>query len=282
MPGDNLRRRVNGLPWAMPADDVGNDAATGDLWQASWAHTRLVVLIFVVAENNVTVSPVTEAETGDDRTAILPGDQSPLDGVPFHVWLGLHAVLPQRVLDRRLGPVGPTFRRGLGDKRAAVFPPITSPVDNRSQVRADLEDRLEALSDAEWQPAATGPSIRDLVGVPPGRFAKAVGILPGDAVNVFAQRRALSPPEAERAAAAFNLDVTDVVAATTPVVPAEVISIFDHPRRSRLVHRRAQEIGVTEPEVMRRITGPLLEMAARTTGGAPPDWEALIDDALGD
>lgn len=282
MPGDNLRQRVNRVPWATPPQDIGGDVAAGDLWQATWARSRLLVLILVAAENNITVSPVTETEAGDDGTALLPGDQSPLDGVPFHVWLGLRAVLPQRVLDRRLGPVGPGFRRRLGDTSPAAFPPITSPLDNRSQVRADLEDRLEALSQAEWQPSATGRSIRELVGVPPGQFAKAIDILPGDAVNVFARRRPLTPSEADRAATTFNLDLADVVAATTPVVPDEVISIFDHPRRSRLVHRRAQETGVTEPEVMRQITAPLLEMAARTTGHTPPNWEALIDDALSD
>jgi hypothetical protein len=282
MPGDNLRQRVNRLPWATPSQDVGGDVATGDLWQATWAHSRLLVLILVVAENNITVSPVTETDTGDERTVVLPGDESPLDGVAFHVWLGLRAVVPQRVLDRRLGPVSPDFRRRLGDTSPRAFPPITSPLDNRSQLRDDVEDRLEALSQAEWQPATTDRSIRQLVGVPPGQFAKAIDILPGDAVNVFARRRRLTPSEADRAATTFNLDLADVVAATTPLVPDEVISIFDHPRRSRLVHRRARETGVTEPEVMLQITAPLLEMAARTTGHTPPDWASLIDDALSD
>jgi hypothetical protein len=282
MPGDNLRRRVNRLPWATAPPDIGGNVAAGDLWQATWARSRLLVLILVVGEKNITVSPVTESETGDDRTAILPGGQSPLDGVPFHVWLGLRAVLPQRVLDRRLGPVGPEFRRQLGDTIPTAFPPITSALDNRSQVRADLEDRLEVLSQADWQPVATDRSIRELVGVPPGQFAKAIDILPGDAVNVFARRRPLTPSEAARAATTFNLEVTDVVAATTPRVPDDVISIFDHPRRCRLVHRRAQKTGLTEPEVMRQITAPLLELAARTTGHTPPNWEALIDDALSD
>jgi hypothetical protein len=239
------------------------------------------VLILDMSDDNITVSPVTEPESGDDGTVVLPADHSPLAGVAFHIWLGLRADLPQRVLDRRLGPVGSLFRQGLGETTAGEFPPITSPLDNRSEIRADLEDRLEVLAEAEWQPMLGVTSIRELVGVPPGDFAKAINILPGDAVNIFDRRRPLSPEEADRTAAAFELEVTEVIAAATPVVPAEVISLFDHPRRSRRVHRLAQDSGVTEPEIMRQITAPMLEMAARTTGYAPPDWEALIDDALG-
>lgn len=282
MPGDDLRRRVGALPWPKPADDHPAEPATGDVWRASWAGTSLLVLITATSGATVTGAAVTPPETGDEQTLVLTADASPLRGVPFHVWLGVRAELPIRALDERVGSVPHAFMEQVRADAGGDFPPITSFLDDRAGLRADLQERISALAAAEWQSAQVGPGLRDLVGVPPGQFAKALGILPGDATQIYERRRTLDNEAVERVAATFNLETDAVLAATTPLIPAEILSLFDHPRRCRLVRRRARQEGTSEVAVMHSIADPLAQMAARTTGHEQPDWEALIDSALAD
>jgi hypothetical protein len=282
MPGDDLRRRVGGLPWPKPADHETAEPATGEIWRASWGGTSLLVLITGTSEAAVTVAAMTAPETGDEQTLVLTADASPLHGVPFHVWLGVRAELPIRALDERIGSVPDTFMEQVRTDPGGGFAPITSALDDRAGLRADLEERIAALTAAEWQPTQTGPALRDLVGVRPGQLAKAIGILPGDATQIYERRRPLDDEAVQRVAATFNLEADAVVAATTPQIPSEILSLFDHPRRCRLVRRRARQEGTSEVAVMHSIADPLAQMAARTTGHEQPDWESLIDSALAD
>lgn len=282
MPGDDLRRRVGALPWPKPANDQPAEPARGDIWRASWGGTSLLLLITATSEAAVTGAALTPPETGDEQTLVLTADASPLPGVAFHVWLGVRAELPIRALDERLGSVPDASMARLRTDAGGDFPPITSPLDNRAGLRADLEERIAALAAAEWQPAQAGPALRDLVGLPPGQFAKAIGILPGDATQIYERRRPLDDEAVQRVATTFNLDVDAVIAATRPEIPGEILSLFDHPGRCRLVRRRARQEGTSEVAVMHTIADPLAQMAARTTGHEQPDWASLIDRALAD
>lgn len=283
MASENLRRRLANLPWPQ-MEDTTTDPDPGDLWLASWDHARVLVYVLAATGTTFEVSVATAPITGNDHTVIVPEDQSPVTGAAVHVWADIHAALPLRAFDRRLG----TAASLLGTVATATitptgaFPPITSDLDPRREELARLEDDLATVASARWQPEVS-VRLRDLIsGIRPSSLASATGLEPGDADQVLDGRRALTPPEIAAVADRFNVPAPAVAAAARPVLDDAVVSLFDQPARTRKLRNRAATSGRTVPEEMYAVTLPLMQQAARTTGHEDRNWEALIDDALAD
>lgn len=281
-----LSERLASLPWPTVEDHGTAEPGPGQLWQLSWAHTRLLGFLLDVSEDRMTVAPVTCDDAGDDRTLVLERAESPLAGVPFHIWAGLVAEVPKRTLAQLIGATSPGVAarvRSAQHQPPGTFPPITSPLDNRAELRATIEDDLAELAEASWRPAADASPLRELVPhLRPGALAQVAGIEPGDADQVLNQRWQLDGAQAERVAAAFGLTPDQVREATKVTVDEAIAVRFDRPGRLRVLRARARSRGTTEVEEMTTTVLPLLQAAARTTGHTGPDWDVLIDDALAD
>lgn len=283
MPSEHLRQRIANLRWPQ-ADDTQSDPAAGDLWLATWEGARALVYVLSASDSTAEVAVATTPETGDDHTIIVSEDQAPVPGSTVHIWAGQRAILPRRAFDERLGSSQSLLEvvRAAIDDPTNAFPPIDGATDPRAERRAELEDGLDALERAAWQPA-NATRLRDLLpNVRPGQLAGQLSIDPGDADHLLSGQRSLTRDEAERAAILHDRGVDELLHASRPRVLDEIVVYFDQPERLRRVRRKARRLGLTEPEMMVEIAVPLMQQAARTTGHAERDWGALIDDALGD
>lgn len=283
MASENLRRRLANLPWPQ-TEDTTTDPNPGDLWLATWNDARVLVYVLSATAATFEVAAATAPITGNDHTVIVSEDQSPVAGAAVHIWANIHAGLPQRAFDHRLGSA-PDL---LGQVTAATitptasFPPITGDLDPRHEELARLEDDLATVASARWQPDAP-VRLRDLInGIRPSSLANATGLEPGDADQVLDGLRELTLPQIDSVANRFNVPASAVADAARPVIDDEVVSLFDHPARTRKLRKRAAASGRTVPEEMYVVALPLMQQAARTTGHQDRNWEALIDDVLAD
>lgn len=282
MASENLRRRLANLPWPQMEDTP--DPNPGDLWLATWNDARVLVYVLSATATTFEVCAATAPLTGHDHTVIVPEDQSPVTGAAVHIWANLHAGLPQRAFDHRLGSAP-----DLLDQVAAAaitptgaFPPIAGDLDPRREELARLEDNLATVASARWQPDAP-VRLRDLIsGIRPSSLAKATGLEPGDADQVLDGRRELTSRQIDSVANTFDVPASAVAAAARPVIDDEIVALFDQPARTRKLRTRAAASGRTVPEEMYAVALPLMQQAARTTGHEDRNWEALIDDALAD
>lgn len=282
MPSEHLRRRLANLPWPETEDTTTAEPTPGDLWAAEWEGTRALVFILAADTTTVEVSAASTPITGNDHTVIVPEDQSPVPGAAVHIWATIHAALPRRALDQRLGraPYLLDTVAAATITPTGTFPPITGALDPRGEEQARLEDNLGALAEARWQPD-THELLRDLIPtLRPGRLAELTGLEPGAADQVLEGKAPLTGDQAGAVAEAYALSSIQVSRAANPRVDDNVVSFFEAPARLRAVRERARSQGRTEPEVMLDIALPLVLQAARTTGYADRDWGALIDDAL--
>lgn len=287
MPSERLRQRVADLPWPS-TEPTENDATIepipGDLWAATWEGTRALVFVLSATVPTIEVCAASTPMTGNDHTVIVSEEQSPIPDAAVHLWANLCATLHRRALDQRLGsaPQLVDVVTTATVEPTGSFPPIADARDPRAEEQARLEDDLAALAHARWQPDIHEP-LRELIPtIRPGQLAQLTGIDPGAADQVLDGQLSLTDEQAAAVAAAYAINTTQVVRAAIPRVADNVVSLFDTPSRLRALRRRARREGLTEPEAMLEIAVPLARQAARTTGHAERDWEALIDDALRD
>ena len=127
-------------PAAVPSD--------GEIWLAAGPGGGMVLVRSVFDDERVIVCPVvTDVETADEESRIVPAAMSPL-GVSIAVYERLRAVVPVEALSRRLAPSGGALDllNLSGAAGVGPGPPISEPADRRLDVRRRLTDRLLALA----------------------------------------------------------------------------------------------------------------------------------------
>jgi hypothetical protein len=259
------------------------EPAPGQIWRARWGEVAEAILLLDVKENAVETVPVTfDDEEADAGAGILTESDSSL-GTSVVLWLDISNVLPMRVLERCLGSVDPrvSSRRQLG-ATVGELPrgeAVVYASDPRREVRAELEDRLEELSHAEWIGAGSGDLGVILAGhgLTPSGLAARLNVPVPRAMSILRGQAAVTEEEAERLADVTGRSASDLLA-SNPVPPAGIVLLLDQPSRRSQVLMFAAKRGIPEVEARRRAAFGTWALAARQTGESlAPEWSSRLD-----
>ncbi|MEU9048630.1 hypothetical protein AB0D63_44670 [Kitasatospora sp. NPDC048343] len=270
--------------------------AAGQVWRACWEETSLLVLVLELATREVRAAPVTIDPPGEDAASLVVDGRRTVFGVETTVWAGLAGPVPTRVLDRVVDSWEPDLVAWAAETAAGGTPSVpagarqgVAPVsvfDASEDVRAVLEDDLEALRMAPGLPAAEGSAkVVSLGELLKGRLpdlpalGTALELSQPEVMRILRGSTPLAPGQAEEVAKVTGLPVEAVAAAVRPLPPA-LAAAAEHPRWRQTWRSRAQRLGVSEGDA--RLTGGYgaFALAARETGGADPDWEGRLRQFL--
>ncbi len=281
MATDPLLRRLMGLTWPTPALDHP-DPAPGQLWRAEWAGVACLVVI-VEPHHGRTVSVVAAiADRVGDDTAVVAVTRH---GLAPSVWTGVSAAIKMFTLEHRITDLTGDSFAGVTDvlagRRRGEWAAITSDLDDRILVRADLRERLRALADAEWQPAGAGdaPTVGELAaaaGLQASSVADALGVAPGDARRLLQGRREPSPDELSALS-----DLLGSMPATGAAFDDDLVADLDLPEfRPPLSVLATNEYGGDELAARRAFAGRMMALAVRHREPGRRNWVALIRETL--
>ncbi|MEU1099515.1 hypothetical protein ABZ408_00785 [Streptomyces tibetensis] len=269
--------------------------AIGQVWRARWEKISLLVLVLAIADREVNAVPVTIDPPGEDAASLVVDGARTAFGVESTVWAGLAGPVPLRVLDRVVDFWEPDLVTWAAEMADGGTPSVpagarqgtvpASVFDASEQVRAELEDDLDALREAPGLPEAKGTAkvvalgalLNGLPDLPV--LGAALGVPQPEVMRILRGSVPLKPGQVEAVASATGLSV-DAVAKTVRPLPAALVAAAEHPRWRETWIRRAKRLGVSEGEA--RLSGGYgtLALAARETGGAEPDWEARLRQFL--
>ena len=253
----------------------------GQIWRAAWDEIVEVVVLRDVGDTDAAVVPVS-FDTGfaDSRAHVLPRDATTL-GVAVAAWAEMERRLPVRVLHRCIGAVAgdmaSTWPQSVPGARQGRR--IVTPVDPRAEHLAELEDHLDALSEADWAPAGTGllaqwlrdsqVSIEELSRAAECSTAQALALRRGHAVATEREAEGLAP--------LLGRSVAEVLAANPPV-PRPLRARLDQPVWRALVRRLAQLRDLPEKLAWQAAAYGTLRMAGRETAGDNEDiWDQRLE-----
>jgi hypothetical protein len=241
----------------------------------------LVVILEAPKGRRVSVAAASHELVEDDSTLVVYTEE----GLNPIVWPQLRAVIPLFTLDQRLADVVSSSAAALQKAMAGAprgdWVRIIEDLDDRSLVEADLGDRLAALADAEWVPAAReGESLQVLVadaGIAPSDLAGSLGITPGDARRLLQGRR--QPTETEMGQLAALLGRRP---GGTTLFDPELLEDLDQPKIRPQLRLFASRRGLEgdEPAVRRLVAAEVMAVAARHREPGRRNWEALITEVL--
>ena len=269
--------------------------AVGQVWRARWEETSLLVLVLGIADREVNAVPVTIDPPGEDAASLVVDGIRTAFGVESTVWAGLAGPVPLRVLDRVVDLWEPDLVAWAAEMADGGAPSVpagarqgtvpASVFDPSEEVRAELEDDLDALRAAPGLPEAKGTEkvvslgalLNGLPDLP--ALGAALGVPQPEVMRILRGSVPLKPGQVEAVASATGLSV-DAVAKTVRPLPAALVTAAEHPRWRETWIRRAKRLGVSEGEA--RLSGgyATLALAARETGGAEPDWEGRLRQFL--
>ncbi|MFJ3898191.1 hypothetical protein [Streptomyces sp. NPDC090083] len=269
--------------------------AVGQVWRARWEETSLLVLVLGIADREVNAVPVTIDPPGEDAASLVVDGIRTAFGVESTVWAGLAGPVPLRVLDRVVDLWEPDLVAWAAEMADGGAPSVpagarqgtvpASVFDPSEEVRAELEDDLDALRAAPGLPEAKGTEkvvslgalLNGLPDLP--ALGAALGVPQPEVMRILRGSVPLKPGQVEAVASATGLSV-DAVAKTVRPLPAALVTAAEHPRWRETWIRRAKRLGVSEGEA--RLSGGYgtLALAARETGGAEPDWEGRLRQFL--
>lgn len=280
MDADSLLDRLNRLTWPAAALDQP-EPAPGQLWRAEWDGSACLVLIFgEPSDRTVPVLAATSDHIGDDRAVVAVAD----NGVEPAVWAGITASVMTFTLEHRITELAGESLEKVGavaaGEQAGDWAPITSNLDDRVLVRAELTERLEILSSAEWlSTSSSGSTLAELAsdaGISVGQVAEHLGITPG------AARRLLLGQQPARTDQADALEkLIGSVPDTAVQFDAELVSSLDQPE-----FRPALQLAATrshqgdEIAARREFAGQIMALAARPRERGSLTWAALIRERL--
>ncbi len=267
----------------------------GQVWRARWDEVSVLVLVLAVEDRNILAAPVTiDPSAEDDHSLVLEGS-STVFGVETTVWAGLASMVPIRVLDRPVdewseGLIDWTTRTAQGQPSAV--PPgtrqgraIQSELDPAAQLRAELADDLELLSQAPGLPVdtqdVTPRSLASLLGakLDLASLCSSLSLPQPDVMNLLRGKIPLTPDQIKVIAGVTGLS-SEEIASTVRRLPLELVVHVEHPRWRPTWARRAQRLHISEAQA--RLTGSyeVLALPARETGGGKPDWDKRLRQFL--
>lgn len=285
MSTDPLLQRLQGLSWPQALLDTPHPQR-GDVWRAYWPATgdpvACTVVVTADAEGRgVEVAPVDSDPISDETGVTLTAT----NGMELTVWTGLRGRIYKCTLHQRLTTLDPDAQRHLaavatGDT-SAEWAPIVSDLDDRSLVRADLADRIQALADADWLPiVTTGHTLRELAAeanLDASFLAKHLSISPGDARRLLQGKRLPDARERELLTEVLGIRPDDNL-----VLDEDLVVELDEPEHRPGLHRRAvTEHGGDEVAARIDVAESLMATAFRHFEPGQTDWKTAIRDALG-
>lgn len=287
----------NGLPSGNPVDGERfnalmrqfasdqPDPTEGDIWGARWGSTFQLIGITEVRPGGVMVCPLSyDVALGDEASVFLPAGRQTMSQDVIALRL-LNRELPSFVLEFRFGQI---TGDGLDDIRNGngVGAPITTDLDERSQLVELIEERMLSLSSASWIPESVErldvASVLRTRGLGPGALAAELEIEPGAAAAFIRGERALSPEHLRRLADWMNLEESELENST---IPGDLQQELNRPvYRQRLLHKGHRRGIDDEGEWRFRVATSELAAAARTDRSIDSRgrWAALIEDYLRD
>lgn len=267
----------------------------GQVWRARWDEVSVLVLVLAVEDRNILAAPVTiDPSAEDDHSLVLEGS-STVFGVETTVWAGLASMVPIRVLDRPVDEWGEDLVRWTthtAQGQSSAVPPgtqqgraIQSELDPAAQLRAELADDLELLSQAPDLPVdtqdVTPRSLASLLGANPplASLCTSLGLPQPEVMKLLRGKTLLTPDQIEVIAGVTGLP-SEKIASTVRQLPLELVVHVEHPRWRPTWARRAQRLHVSEAQA--RLTGSyeVFALAARETGGGKPDWDKRLRQFL--
>ena len=280
MDPDSLLHRLNKLNWPTPALDQPKPAL-GQLWRAEWDGAACLVLIFGERRGRtVPVLAATSDHIGDEQAIVAIAE----NGMEPGVWAGVTAPIMTFTLEHRITDLTSQslekLRAVAAGQEAGDWAPITSDLDDRVLIRADLTERLRSLSEAEWQPeAGSGPTLAELVtdaGISTSRVAEHLGITHGAARRLLLGQQV---PSSDQAGALAEL------LGSTPNTAVrfddDLVADLDRPEfRSGLRLIAAESHRGDEIAARRDMAGQMMALAARPRERGSLTWAALIREKL--
>ena len=259
------------------------DPAIGDIWKIRWQSIVQIVTVISENSNGTNVIPLSyDVALADDFCVQLSvADQSL--GYAVVAWTSLGRVIPLCAFDVKLGELNE-------DGFASVAAPIggdVSPLsclDERSQVRDAIEERMDKLAHANWLPDAE-TSIDLAIAMRERNIrisdvAKLLNIEPGFATALVRGDRKLTASQSTLLSE--FLDLNDDSQAIHSQVDAILVNELNRPQYRRRLWQKGLDRGATDEAVWRYEVATTLPIAARTTNHQSPRerWTGLIEDFL--
>lgn len=244
--------------------------APGDLWRARWDDQAGVVLVLAHAADHLRVAPVSLDALPDETAALAPAETHTL-GFDIAIWTSDETDVPLRVLDYKLGHLNQSLSTL---KRGTVNWGTTDP---RTLARAHLQDLVETLEAAEWAPARA--TDLDLAATLAGANVRAISEVLGSPKRAAALRRGqvdLTTDEATQLSGLLGVPADDLLAATQPPLPDELVAAMDLPNVRSLVDRLAARRRTNEVETWRTAAYSIQALAARDHDRRAARWEGRI------
>lgn len=281
MATDPLLRRLSELTWPTLALDRP-ELAPGQLWRAEWERAAcLVVISGARVGRTVPVMAATSDHIGDASAVVASAE----NGMTPSVWGGVSNSIKMFTLAHRITDLTSesleTLTVVVSGQQRGDWAPITSDLDDRVLVRADLTETLQNLSNAEWIPTIskntpTLAKLADAAELRASEVAERLGITPGNARRLLGGQREPSSDE---------LQVLSELLGSIPDASArfddDLVASIDMPEfRPRLRSIANEEHDGDEAAARRASAGRVMAMAARHRERGPRNWAALVRQAF--
>jgi len=267
----------------------------GQVWRAGWGDMAVLLLVLELGEGEVRASPVTiDPPAEDENSFVLTSDLTAFPA-PATVWTGLTRSVPQRVLDivvaawsmdvttclMNPASLEPGARLPVGVRRGRS---IASDFDDRSMIRADLEDDVDQLGQMPGLPVESpvSPSVTlaaVLGEVDLAALCVALDLSQAAVMKLLRGTTALTASQAVVVARATGIPEEQILSAVRSM-PRDLVQAAEHPRWRQVWIARAQRLGTDETQARLDGCQQALALAARQTGGSQTDWDARLRRAL--
>jgi plasmid maintenance system antidote protein VapI len=279
MTTEPLIQRLASLSWPKPPLDQP-DPKAGQLWRAAWKDVAcLVVVLGEVDGRTIRVAGASPELVGDESTVVVTTKES----MNLVVWTNLNAAIKVFTLEHRIGDLTTESQEAIdaGINGPRQWAPITNVLDDRSIVRTEVADELNAMREAEWLPlsVAGAPTIRELAveqGMTASTLAKEIDTSPGRARGLLRGERALTIDEVAKMTVFFGQ-----APASTPNFDEELVAEMDLPEfRPALDNRAKRTLNGDVVAIRQRFASQQMSVAARHREQGKRNWRALIREAL--
>jgi hypothetical protein len=259
------------------------DPVVGDIWKTRWQSSVQIVTVIADNSDGTMVIPLSyDVALGDDSSVQLSvADQSL--GYAVVAWTSLSRVMPLCAFDVKLGELKENGLASVADP-IGVGLSLLSSLDERSQVRDAIDERMDNLAHANWLPDAEtsvdlATAIRER-NVKISNVAKLLNIEPGFATALVRGDRKLTASQSTLLSEFLDLD--DHSQAIHSQVDPILFNELNRPQYRRRLWQKGLDAEATDEAVWRYEVATTLPVAARTTSYQSPRerWAGLIEDFL--
>lgn len=260
-----------------------DDPIIGEIWKTRWGS--IIQIVTVVAENSdgIHVTPLSyDVALGDDSCVQLSVTDETL-GFEMVAWTSLGRIMPMCAFNVKLGELSDEGLAAVA-ARVGIGAPILSSLDERSQVRDAIGEKMDKLAHSSWLPD-TESSIDLATALRDRNFkisdlARLLEIEPGFATALVRGDRKLTANQSTLLSKFLGLDKPShaIHLRVDPVLVSEL----NRPQYRRRLWQKGLDEGATDEADWRYEVATALPVAARTTMHQSPRerWAGLIEDFL--